>query len=165
MIFIKFERINITNFEKKILKNKFSSTFLWNHKKIEYIKNSDSKNKKIIIFIFIIENINRGGFLNHTLEKLLVILFPNLVKKYNLSVGLFQIKYSFLKLYAPDIDIKNVFNLNHCILALDNFLNHTNYLEVPEQISLYHSGQIKNEYRSTHIYIYLYKWFDKHFNI
>lgn len=60
-------------------------------------------------------------------------------------------KPSFLDFYAPYIDISKFFDLDYCILVLDNFLAYTNYLE------------IDNCCKSTHIYIYLYKWFENYF--
>lgn len=162
-MYYKKQKFYITDFEKKNLKNNFCSTFLWNHKKIEYILNSSSENREIILFIFIIENMNRGGILNYTFEKVILFLFPNLLKRYDLSIGPFQIKPSFLKFYAPNIDISKTFDLDYCILILDNYLTHTNHLEIEQQLSLYHSGEIENEYKSTQIYIYLYIWFKNHF--
>lgn len=160
---MKNKKVYLTDFEIKVLKNNFSSTFLWNQKKVEYILNSGSKNRKIILFIFITENMNRGGILNHTLERLILFLFPNFIKRYNLSIGPFQMKPSFLDFYAPYIDISKFFDLDYCILVLDNFLAYTNYLEIDQQLSLYHSGEIDNCCKSTYIYIYLYKWFENYF--
>jgi len=160
---MKSKKVYLTDFEIKILKNKFLSTFSWNHKKVEYILNSGSENREIILFIFITENMNRGGILNYTLERLILFLFPNFIKRYNLSIGSFQMKPSFLEFYAPYIDISKLFNLDYCILVLDNFLKYTNYLATDQQLSLYHSGKIDICYKSTHIYIYLYKWFENYF--
>lgn len=160
---MKNKEFYLTDFEIKVLKNDFSSTFLWNQKKVEYILNSGSENRKIILFIFIIENMNRGGILNYTLEKSILFLFPDFIKRYDLSIGPFQMKPSFLEFYAPYIDISKFFDLDYCILILDNFLAYTNYLEIDQQLSLYHSGEIDNYYKSTQIYIYLYNWFKSHF--
>ncbi|MFZ8013998.1 hypothetical protein ACO1DJ_11270 [Staphylococcus epidermidis] len=160
---MKNKKVYLTNFEKKVLKNDFHSTFLWNYKKVEHILNNSSENKKFILFIFIIENMNRGNIFNYIFEKALLFLFPNLVKKYDLSIGPFQMKPSFLELYAPYVDISKFFDLDYCILVLDNFLAYTNYLESGQQLSLYHSGESENDCKSTHIYIYLYKWFKNNF--
>ncbi|PTI62015.1 hypothetical protein, partial [Staphylococcus xylosus] len=135
---MKNEKVYLTDFEKKALKNDFLSIFLWNQKKVKYILNSGSENREIILFIFIIENMNRGEILNYTLEKLLLFLFPNIIKRYDLSIGPFQMKPSFLKFYAPYIDISKFFDLDYCILILDNFLAYTKYLETDQQLSLYH---------------------------
>lgn len=86
---MKNKKVYLTNFEKKVLKNDFHSTFLWNYKKVEHILNNSSENKKFILFIFIIENMNRGNIFNYIFEKALLFLFPNLVKKYDLSIGPF----------------------------------------------------------------------------
>ncbi|MGZ9551686.1 hypothetical protein ACXXHV_11735 [Staphylococcus epidermidis] len=162
---MKNKKVYLTDFEKKVLKNDFYSTFLWNYKKVEYILNNSSKNQKFILFIYIIENMNRGGFFNYIFEKALLFFLPNLVIKYDLSIGPFQIKPSFLKFYAPYVNINKFFDLDYCILILDTFLARTNYLESDQQLSLYHSGEINNNYKSTYVYIYMYKWFENHFFI
>ena len=71
-------------------------------------------------------------------------------------------KYSFVKLYKPYSSLNEIFNIDYCIAILDNFFEENNDLNVYQKLSLYHSGEIDNEYRSTKIYINLYEWYKKH---
>lgn len=47
---------------------------------------------ELLFSIVIIEKMNRGSFSNYVLEKLLSILSPSIIIKYNASIGLCQIK-------------------------------------------------------------------------
>ncbi len=66
-----------------------------------------------------------------------------------------------LSLYAPYSSLNEIFNIDYCIAILDNFFEENNDLNVYQKLSLYHSGEIDNEYRSTKIYINLYEWYKK----
>lgn len=157
------EKIYLSSLEERVLKNEFISVYFWNKKKVEYILTSNSKYSELISFIFIVEKMNRGNILYFMSEKFFTFTFPKLLLKYDFSVGLFQIKPSFLNVYAEYVNLNKLYNLDYCISVLDNFLKSTDYLDVSQQISLYHSGEINSEVESTKIYIYLHEWFTNYF--
>lgn len=152
---------NLTKKEETILTKKFESVMLLRQRQVNEILQKKNKNKYIILYIYIIEYMNRGGISTYIFEKCLCILMPKLIEYFDFSIGPFQMKYSFVKLYAPYSSLNEIFNIDYCIAILDNFFEENNDLNVYQKLSLYHSGEIDNEYRTTKIYINLYEWYKK----
>ena len=108
---------------------------------------------------------NRGDLINILLEKTLLLILPSLVKSLNLSIGHFQIKYSFLRKYAPIVNIKNLFELNYCSNVIDNFLRTYKHLSNSEKIKLFHSGDPSSKTCSAMVYVELYKWYVDYYSL
>ena len=93
---------------------------LLRQRQVNEILQKKNKNKYLILYIYIIEYMNRWYFNLH-FEKCLCILMPKLIEYFDFSIGPFQMKYSFVKLYAPYSSLNEIFNIDYCIAILDNF--------------------------------------------
>ncbi len=99
---------NLTKKEETILTEKFESVMLLRQRQVNEILQKKNKNKYLILYIYIIEYMNRGGISTYIFEKCLCILMPKLIEYFDFSIGPFQMKYSFVKLYesSPDSCVK-----------------------------------------------------------
>lgn len=116
---------NLTKKEETILTEKFESVMLLRQRQVNEILQKKNKNKYLILYIYIIEYMNRGGISTYIFEKCLCILMPKLIEYFDFSIGPFQMKYSFVKLYKPYSSLNEIFNIDYCIAILDNFLKKT----------------------------------------
>ncbi len=150
----------------KYLTSLIENSMIYNSEKLKIILKK-SINPRLTSLIFLVENINRGDYLTRSIEVLLIKLAPNFVVKFDLSIGPFQIKYSFANnLMGTPIDITKLLDLSFSIHLINKFIKqYAGHYNSTQLIRLYHSGDVEDTSVSSQIYIELYKWFEKNFSL
>lgn len=132
---------------------------------VEFIIRNSTR-PKLIVFIYLVEQIHRGDIFTVSIEKFLIRFLPSIVIKFDYSIGLFQIKPSFcLRYSSKSILLKEHFKLDKCIEILNVFLEENKGSDDVSLIRQFHSGSMEVCDKSTYCYIYLYKWFEENFTV
>ncbi|MFP7416603.1 transglycosylase SLT domain-containing protein [Priestia filamentosa] len=157
--------------EIDIAKNKFMIHGIKIGKKyadfILFYANKHKVDKEILFAFLCVESLNRNNLINNSLEKVGSLLFPNLLVKLDLSLGLGQVKISTAKklLHMSEKNIvkrllNTESNISMVALLLKNYIIICkNQPQARYLVNLYTTGKMHVPInRTLYLYIKLIEW-------
>lgn len=154
--------------------NKCSLKIL-NH--IDYCSKLNKVNDEILFSVILLEKINRGDFFNRFLERIITHYFPKLSMRYDMSIGVGQLKISTVKRILGLENITEIIkilndkfsNIMVVSLLISEILNDINKVRVVQEgidkdllnevASIYLTGSSKKLYISeVSVYAELLNW-------
>jgi len=166
---------NNYRFKKKIKYYKYkmkSNMYLFNNhfNYIEKISKTYNVDSHLLYYILLIEWINRGNWLTKSSEKILVKLFINKVIKYDISIGIGQIKVSTAQFFLRHGDNRNIarnllideFNIEVCAKIISSYYHSIHKSDDKGLLGLVKQYTTGNDSSKVNIQIIIYysllKW-------